>query len=65
MRFWKLVDVRFQAKLAKGLAKDLVKTQEVIDDSDDPESIINTLESGKLHFKAKKKAEKSKQHNIE
>ena len=58
MRFWKLVDVRFQAKLAKGLAKDLTKTQEIIDDSDNPESIVETLETGKLRFTVKKKTEK-------
>ena len=56
MRLWKLVDLRIQAKLAKGVAKDVDKTQEVIQDSDYAELICETLESGKLHFTPKKKA---------
>lgn len=59
MRLWKLLDLRVQAKLAKGVAKDVDKTQEVIEDSDYSEVICNALETGKLKFKPKKKGKNS------
>lgn len=59
MRTFKLADVWLQVKLSKGIAKNMVKTQEVIDDADDPDAIVATLESGKLKFKVKKKTKNS------
>lgn len=64
MSAWKQFKLRLNAALVKGTAKDIDKAQEVVNESDNPEVIVNSLNSGKIRLVVPKKKDK-KQSDFE
>ena len=58
MSMWKDFKLRCKAALVKGTAKDIDKAQEVVNDSDNPEVIVDSIESGKIKLRVPKKKDK-------
>ena len=59
MSAWKQLKLRFNAAMIKGTARDIDKAQECVNDSDNPEVIVNSLNSGKIRLVVPKKNKKS------